>query len=367
MPFAHGKPVPVRPDPVRRGLPALVRAAHVSPAPARRWRHRQQRSRPDLFRPHGSSAIAARRAATPFASAGSALQSLRALNGGPRLSPLSTALSSFLRSSRTKAPSLHPRYQVSPLSGRRRRPAGLTSVRLSNGSYSFPVSRFHQGVSKKKMRGSYRCRCSRRPVPATALARGRLLPAVYPPVSGPSRYPLDRSVEQASSDHQARVFHLGNFSASWPLLAPSPSLSNHLRQPTSPAHPAAARAVTRLSPRFKYYSAVRLLAARPFPLRLSTYRVCYPAATRERDEPSWGHVQIFRTVPFAHTLVRRVSKNAFAAIVPARPCPVSGPIHHGVRSITARYWQALQIHQHPALRCFQQCHLAPSLAVSASS
>ena len=208
MPFAHGKPVPVRPDPVRRGLPALVRAAHVSPAPARRWRHRQQRSRPDLFRPHGSSAIAARRAATPFASAGSALQSLRALNGGPRLSPLSTALSSFLRSSRTKAPSLHPRYQVSPLSGRRRRPAGLTSVRLSNGSYSFPVSRFHEGLSKKKMRGSYRCRCSRRLVPATALARGRLVPAVYPPVSGPSRYPLDPSMERVSSAHEARVFHL---------------------------------------------------------------------------------------------------------------------------------------------------------------
>ena len=33
-----------------------------------------------------------------------------------------------------------------PLSGRRRRPAGLASVRLSNGSYSFPVSRFHKGV-----------------------------------------------------------------------------------------------------------------------------------------------------------------------------------------------------------------------------
>ena len=90
------------------------------------------------------------------------------------------------------------------------------------------------------------------------------------------------------------------------------------RQPTSPTHPAAACAVTWLSPRLKYYSAVRLLAARPFPLHLSTYRVSYPGATRERDEPSWGHVQIFRTVPFAHTLVRRVSKNAFASIVQAQ-------------------------------------------------
>ncbi len=36
------------------------------------------------------------------------------------------------------------------------------------------------------------------------------------------------------------------------------------------------------------------------------------------------HIQIFRTVPFAHTLVRRVDKNAFAVILPARPCPVFG-------------------------------------------
>jgi hypothetical protein len=65
-----------------------------------------------------------------------------------------------------------------------------------------------------------------------------------------------------------------------------------------------------------------------FPLRLSTYRVAYPGAIREHDEPSWGHVQIFRTVPSANTLVRRVGKNAFAAIVPARPCPVFGrPVH----------------------------------------
>ena len=115
MPFAHGKPVPLPPDPVRRGPPALLREAHVSPAPARRCRHRQQRSRPGLFRPHGSSAIAARQAAIAFASACSALRSPRALNGGPRLSPLSTALSSFLRSSRTRAPSLHPHYRASPL------------------------------------------------------------------------------------------------------------------------------------------------------------------------------------------------------------------------------------------------------------
>ena len=126
------------------------------------------------------------------------------------------------------------------------------------------------------------------------------------------------------------------------LTHSSLSLADHLRQPTSPAHTAAARAITRLSPGFRYYSVVRLLAAHPFPLRLSAYKVRYPGATRERDEPSWGHVQIFRTVPLANTLVRRVDKNAFAAIVPARPCPVFGrPIHHGVApSITARYFSA---------------------------
>ena len=45
---------------------------------------------------------------------------------------------------------------------------------------------------------------------------------------------------------------------------------------------------------------------------------------------AFGHIQIFRTVPPAHTLLRRVGKNAFATIVPARPGPVFGrPAHHG--------------------------------------
>ena len=202
------------------------------------------------------------------------------------------------------------------LSGRRRRPLGLASVRRSNGSYSFPVSRFHKGVSSK--------------------VQGRNEWTFLSPAG------LSRSSEQVSSGHDVRVFHSRNLSASWPLLTHSPSRTDHLCQPTSPAHPAAARAVTRLSPGLKYYSVVRLLAAHPFPLRLSAYRVRYPGATREHDEPSWGHVQIFRTVPLANTLVRRVGKNAFAAIVPARPCPVFGrPIHHrAAPSITARYFSA---------------------------
>jgi hypothetical protein len=77
---------------------------------------------------------------------------------------------------------------------------------------------------------------------------------------------------------------------------------------------AAARAVTELSPGFKYYSTVRLLTALHFLFRLTTYKVVYPSATREHHESSWGHTQIFRTVPSAHTLVRRVDVNAFASI-----------------------------------------------------
>ena len=128
-----------------------------------------------------------------------------------------------------------------------------------------------------------------------------------------------------------------------PLYSLTRCLSpNHLCQPPSPTHPVAACAITWFSPGFRYYSAVRRLAAPHFPLRLSTYRVAYPGANREHDEPSWGHVQIFRTVPPAHTLVRRVGKNAFAAIVPAQPCPVFGrPVRHGVApSTTARYFSS---------------------------
>ena len=58
------------------------------------------------------------------------------------------------------------------------------------------------------------------------------------------------------------------------------------------------------------------------------YRVTYPGATREPGEFSWGHAQLFRTVPSANTLVRWVNENAFAPIVRARPCPTFGrPVH----------------------------------------
>ena len=117
-----------------------------------------------------------------------------------------------------------------------------------------------------------------------------------------------------------------------------PSLPPPCR-PTSPAHPAAALAVERLSPPVRYYSVVRLLARHRLPLRRQTYRSAYLGASRGPCEASWGHVWFFRTVPSAHTLMRWVDGNAFAPIVRARPCPIFGrPVHHGIApSITARY------------------------------
>ncbi len=47
-----------------------------------------------------------------------------------------------------------------------------------------------------------------------------------------------------------------------------------------------------------------------------------------RYEVSVSHVLVFRAMPPANTLVRRVNWNAFAPVVQARPCPVFGrPVH----------------------------------------
>ena len=87
------------------------------------------------------------------------------------------------------------------------------------------------------------------------------------------------------------------------------------------------------------------------------YRVAYPGATREPCESSWGHAQIFRTVPPANTLVRWVDENAFAPIVRARPCPTFGrPVH--LRDSSLRLRPGTSPHAfripprggHPALR-----------------
>ena len=49
-----------------------------------------------------------------------------------------------------------------------------------------------------------------------------------------------------------------------------------------------------------------------------------PSVARGSQESSWGHAQIFRTVPSANTLVRWVNENAFAPVMRARPCPAFG-------------------------------------------
>jgi hypothetical protein len=83
---------------------------------------------------------------------------------------------------------------------------------------------------------------------------------------------------------------------------------------------------------------------------------------------------LFRTVPSANTLVRRVNENAFASIVQARPCPAFGrPVHlrgspHRLRPGTSPH--ALRIPPrdgHPALRrklLFGQRGITPAFGYS---
>src|SRR4051812_44142822 len=121
------------------------------------------------------------------------------------------------------------------------------------------------------------------------------------------------------------------------------SRTDHLCRPPSPAHPAADRSVTRLSPRFRYYSAVRRLARRRFPFRFEAYRVADPGATREPNESSWGHVLIFRTVPPANTLIRWVDEKRLRPHSAGSTLPHLWPTGSSWRwlpSITARYFSA---------------------------
>ena len=134
------------------------------------------------------------------------------------------------------------------------------------------------------------------------------------------------------------------------------AVSNHLCQPPSPAHPLPltrspgfhhALGTTRLSDHSPGFASHFALAD----------RVAYPGATREPCEFSWGHAQIFRTVPSANTLVRWVNENAFAPIVRARPCPTFGrPVHlrggpHRLRPGTSPHALRIPSHDgHPALR-----------------
>jgi hypothetical protein len=64
-------------------------------------------------------------------------------------SPLGVGPCLALALSQTATPLLGPHYQASSLSGRRRRPAGLASVRRSNRAYSCPVHGFHRAVLTK--------------------------------------------------------------------------------------------------------------------------------------------------------------------------------------------------------------------------
>ena len=114
MPFAHGKPRARHPG----GCGAVPRARPGSarlPGPDRPSRRSHRQGRPVVPDHTALPAIATHRAATPFASACGTLRTLRTLSGGTRLSPLSTAPSSFLRHSQTKAPSLRRSYPASPL------------------------------------------------------------------------------------------------------------------------------------------------------------------------------------------------------------------------------------------------------------
>ena len=123
-----------------------VRVAGVArprPLPAGRRTWRQACSRPAACacRPGLRSFLHS----LPFAFACAGSSSLEH-NAGVLGTATPGVLRAFPHLSSPEVPSLRQRYPASPVSGRRRRPAGLASVRRSNGPYSFPVSRFHEGV-----------------------------------------------------------------------------------------------------------------------------------------------------------------------------------------------------------------------------
>jgi hypothetical protein len=139
---------------------------------------------------------------------------------------------------------------------------------------------------------------------------------------------------------------------------------------------AAASAVIGLSPDLKYYSTVRRLTPHRVPFRLSTYRVAYPDASRERRESSWGHAPIFRTVPSAHTFgttggCERLRLHSAGSTWP-RLWPTGSSV--GSRpSITARYCSSCPSDSTsrwtpcPPVACRQSPNVGHPLAVSAVS
>src|SRR5262252_1426825 len=99
---------------------------------------------------------------------------------------------------------------------------------------------------------------------------------------------------------------------------PSTVFADCLPRPTPP--PSSGRAV---------FTSLLVLLSRPTtpgtPLPTSLSLIgSLPSVARGSQESSWGHAQIFRTVPSANTLVRWVNENAFAPVMRARPCPTFG-------------------------------------------
>ena len=86
---------------------------------------------------------------------------------------------------------IHPGCRV-----RRRRPVGLASVRRTNGSYSFPVSRFHRGVLPK-VQGRNQCNQFHQPeIPVQPTLRKPLPARITPaPESMRPQAPHDPSVK----------------------------------------------------------------------------------------------------------------------------------------------------------------------------
>ena len=116
MPFAHGRLVFVRSAKFGAVSPRTS-GKRTSPRPRpERFRHRRQQGRPARCGPHGSPAVAARLGrdslSLPHAAPSGVSEPVPELVGSRQSPPV---LSSFRRSSRTRAPSLPPRYRRSPL------------------------------------------------------------------------------------------------------------------------------------------------------------------------------------------------------------------------------------------------------------
>jgi hypothetical protein len=165
----------------------------------------------------------------------------------------------------------------------------------------------------------------------------------------PARCPSEPPSSPAASSHLTSILDRGcpgfsrkELSTSTVLLISSPA---PLRPPSPTAFPGP---LCRHIHGRATFTALEVLLSRPTtpgtPLPTSLALIgSLPSVARGFQEPSWGHAQIFHTVPSANTLVRWVNENAFAPIVRARPCPTFGrPVRPWgcPHSTTARYFSA---------------------------